>query len=274
MKRREFLKLSMMAPFILKYTSVFASTNFEQLLSQFENNDDELLENSWQFREGHIIQTKGIGTGQKSTRKISETAIDMIVKLEVGGKNRYEKYYQTPIWPKSNSGVTIGIGYDLGYADKNVFYRDWCNRLEQPALSTLEKVLKKKGNEAKDSLPTVADVVKVSWDAAYGQFIDYIPFVTYQTEKTFPHCDELSADCLGALVSLVFNRGTDLDKQNNRRKEMLDIRNLMRNRKFENIPDRIRSMKRIWENNPDAKGLVIRRELEAKLFESGLKSIT
>jgi GH24 family phage-related lysozyme (muramidase) len=32
-------------------------------------------------------------------------------------------------------------------------------------------------------------------------------------------------------------------------------------------------MKRLWENDPDARGLVKRRELEAVLFEEGLAQI-
>jgi GH24 family phage-related lysozyme (muramidase) len=36
------------------------------------------------------------------------------------------------------------------------------------------------------------------------------------------------------------------------------------------IPQQFRSMKRLWENQPNMAGLVRRRELEALLFEEGL----
>jgi GH24 family phage-related lysozyme (muramidase) len=38
------------------------------------------------------------------------------------------------------------------------------------------------------------------------------------------------------------------------------------------IPAEIRSMARLWANEPGMAGLVIRRNLEAALFEKGLKS--
>ncbi len=45
---------------------------------------------------------------------ISKKAIEMIIKHEVGGRAVYEKRYQKPIWAGGDSGVTIGLGYDVG----------------------------------------------------------------------------------------------------------------------------------------------------------------
>lgn len=39
----------------------------------------------------------------------------------------------------------------------------------------------------------------------------------------------------------------------------------------EKIPPKIRAMKRLWEGKPGLRGLLIRREEEAKLFEEGIK---
>jgi hypothetical protein len=40
---------------------------------------------------------------------------------------------------------------------------------------------------------------------------------------------------------------------------------------FERIPAELRAMKRLWRDEPDMRGLLIRRDLEASLFEMGLQ---
>jgi hypothetical protein len=63
------------------------------------------------------------------------------------------------------------------------------------------------------------------------------------------------------------------DKTSERRREMHQIWRLMSEgtpATFAAIPEQFRSMKRLWLNDPDARGLLERRELEAKLFEAGL----
>jgi GH24 family phage-related lysozyme (muramidase) len=81
--------------------------------------------------------------------------------------------------------------------------------------------------------------------------------------RTHPHCQ-------GALLSLVINRGTSLGKKNtrtwNRRKEMRDILNNLKNGNVKEVAIDIRNMKRIWEGK-GLGGLIARRELEAKAFE-------
>ena len=41
------------------------------------------------------------------------------------GEQAYTKKYRKPVWPKGQSGVTIGIGYDVGYASKPQLRADW-----------------------------------------------------------------------------------------------------------------------------------------------------
>lgn len=83
----------------------------------------------------------------------------------------------------------------------------------------------------------------------------------------------LSEDSLGALVSLVYNRGSSFRKTDGRYLEMRQIRYLLAKGKYDLIPEQIRLMKRLWKDDPDAKGIVIRREAEAALFERGLAGI-
>ena len=52
----------------------------------------------------------------------------LIVEFEVGGRAAYDRKYQRPICPacaSSASGVTVGIGYDLGHATVQQIRSDW-----------------------------------------------------------------------------------------------------------------------------------------------------
>jgi hypothetical protein len=89
----------------------------------------------------------------------------------------------------------------------------------------------------------------------------------------FPNAIETRGHSFGALFSLVFNRGPGMsDNQPGDRKEMREIRDLMRDQQFGAVPDRIRAMKRIWVDK-NLPGLLSRRETEAQLFERGLELI-
>jgi len=91
-----------------------------------------------------------------------------------------------------------------------------------------------------------------------------------KTIRYLPNSTELPSDCLGALVSLVYNRGASFLLSGERYQEMRGIYEEIKTRNFNNVPAKIRAMKRLWINNPDMAGLVKRRELEAVLFEEGL----
>src|SRR5690349_10373446 len=41
--------------------------------------------------------------------------VTFIAKEEVGGRAYYERYSARPNWPGEESGITIGVGYDLRY---------------------------------------------------------------------------------------------------------------------------------------------------------------
>jgi GH24 family phage-related lysozyme (muramidase) len=82
----------------------------------------------------------------------------------------------------------------------------------------------------------------------------------------------LSADSLGALVSLVYNRGASFFDTGNRYREMYAIRQRMEAKEFAKIPAEFRAMKRLWSGKRNMAGLVRRRELEAVLFEAGVAS--
>ena len=79
--------------------------------------------------------------------------------------------------------------------------------------------------------------------------------------KYHPHCQ-------GSLLSLVYNRGSSL--KGSSRQEMKDIQKSLEEDNASVVPSLIRSMKRLW-NSSSNRGLVTRRENEAKWFEKGVK---
>ncbi|QNA89142.1 hypothetical protein G4G28_12850 [Massilia sp. Dwa41.01b] len=207
--------------------------------------------------------------GRRSERRIHPRAIELIVSAEISNRARYEKSYRQPTWPGGRSGVTIGFGYDLGFVKPKAFADHWKDLLTPAQIADLSPVCRVQGAAA---APRVASVghVHVEWDVAQQQFQRFLPFVVAETEDAFPHCAELSDMSLGALVSLVYNRGSDTDPDNPRRIHMHQCRVAMQNREFDTIPRYLRDMKVIWANERNARGLLVRRELEAKLFEAGL----
>ena len=197
---------------------------------------------------------------------ISQAAIDLIIQSEISGREAYETRYKWPTWPGGASGVTIGIGYDLGYQTQNEIKRDW-KALSNYALNKLAAASGVTGAEAKDYLPGMRDVT-VPWDNAMGVFINHdIPKWEAICAAKLPNWDKLPEDCKGALVSLAYNRGPSFTTPGDRYREMRAIRENMISGNLKAIPDDIRAMKRLW---PDVKGLRIRREAEAYLFQKGL----
>lgn len=204
-------------------------------------------------------------------QRISPAAFTLIVKFESGDRAYYEKFLKHPSWPGGKSGVTIGFGYDLGY--EKALVSDWEEFLSEDELDRLARCLGKTGSSAKQALSGVRDI-EISWDIASEVFNDRtLPQEIRKTLATFPFsADKLPADAFGALVSLVFNRGTDL--QGERRREMFRIYTLLgsvytQKELCQRIAEQFRLMKRLWTDNKESDGdLVDRREAEAKLIES------
>lgn len=199
--------------------------------------------------------------------QISQTAIDLIVFFEVSSQALYEKKYRKPTWPGEKSGVTIGIGYDVGYA-KGHLVSDWTGKISGEMITALQQAVGVTGPAAKPLAAQLAGSVDVPFAAAMSVFKDTdVPRWVKTVQDALPNCNLLSKDCLGALVSLAYNRGPSFSRSGPRYAEMRDIKTHMKNREFRLIPDDIRNMKRLW---PGVPGLQTRREKEAQLFQQGL----
>jgi len=202
---------------------------------------------------------------------ISKKAFDLIVDEETGGKAFYNAREMHTDWPGGASGVTIGCGYDLGYATKAQIISDWGDKVRPDMLMELEECAGINGPPAHSLAHELFSKVLIPWEVALDVFTNRdVPKWEKITQQHLPNTDKLSGDSFGALVSLSFNRGPSYDNPGDRYTEMRNIKDHMERENFAAIPHEFRSMKRIWPLSADLRN---RREHEAQLFEGGLTAI-
>jgi GH24 family phage-related lysozyme (muramidase) len=166
---------------------------------------------------------------------LTPAGVTFIARAEVSGPREYRMKYKNPVWPSAESGVTIGIGYDLRFADSDRLNADW-----------------------KSQLPP----------AAITRTLD-------QTRSIYPQVQDLAPARRTALVSLVYNRGArlqDKDPARQERREMRAIRDLLAAARFDEAADQLDAMSRLWDP-AKLPGLVQRRHDEAKLWRSGFSAL-
>jgi GH24 family phage-related lysozyme (muramidase) len=255
------------------------ATDIDALIAEVESNNANFPGASGQIEAKELLRSTFAAAQPnqgKSSRTVGSRAVRMIAAFEVSNKTRYENQYRRPMWPGKDSGVTIGIGYDLGYSAPLTFDEDWRGYMSDSDRALLHQVLGRKRAAARAAIAAV-QAVEVAYDDAHRQFVEQtLPKYTAQTEWALENTALLPNDCMGALVSLTFNRGPSyLSKANEdhegRYREMRQIRTLMHAKDFAAIPQQIRAMKRLWQAGSDVGGLVPRRETEATLFETGLQ---
>jgi len=193
---------------------------------------------------------------------IDTRAVSFIAQAEISSRTYYDQACARPTWPGEESGITIGIGYDLRFAD--AFQANWGRLLSAADITALDPWCGKLGTKA--GAAGLRKVI-VPWNAAWTVFTSIsLPSFVQQTRDAFPGFDNLPPLCRGALVSLVYNRGPSMDGP--RRADMRAIRDAVQKGNFAVVPGLLRDMKRLW---PDSPGLQARREAEATLFEQGLR---
>src|SRR5205823_944092 len=84
-------------------------------------------------------------------RPISARALDVIVAAE--GLD------QPGRWPGEDSGITIGIGYDLGFCTKESLESDWKNHLSPEQLARLAEAIGVSGSSAQALAPAFSDII-------------------------------------------------------------------------------------------------------------------
>jgi len=197
---------------------------------------------------------------------IPTRAVAFICREEVGGRELYDRTGLRPTWPGSESGVTIGVGYDLG--QQAAFGADWSDFLPPAQMALLKPWIGVKGARAQAAPQTLTGIT-IPWHVAWMVFIRRtLPQEITSTRNAFTGWNAMPRLCLGVLVSLVYNRGPSMKLEDDSRREMREIRDAVAQGRFGDVPAALRSMQRLW---PVGNGLRDRREREAKLFEEGLK---
>ncbi len=171
------------------------------------------------------------------------------------------------VWPQGASGITIGIGYDLGYEP---FEKDWKGNLSPAVFEELLPAVGKRGQSA-SVIAKKFQGIRIPREAAQKVFRTItIPRYEAQTMAVFPGSEKLPPDAFGSLVSVVFNRGPLLD-QSDRRREMVELHRLFATGApgLDAVAKRVESMARLWADNKSSDGdLHDRRLKEAALIRS------
>jgi hypothetical protein len=191
-------------------------------------------------------------------------AVTFIVREEVGGRKFYDQHVAMPHFPGEASGVTIGVGYDLRFQEAADFEADWAGILTPAQMDALRPHLGKKGS---DAAVAALSNMRIPFHAAWKVFVSRaLPRGIAQTARCYGALDSLPPLCRGALVSLVYNRGTKLTGDS--RREMQAIHDHLAAGRLDQVAAEFENMKRLW---PASEGLRKRRDKEAEMWRRGLQ---
>jgi len=193
---------------------------------------------------------------------ISRAGRDQLMASEITSLTHYQRFLQSPVWPGGGSGITIGIGYDLGYHRGSQIQQDWACIVSDKDIQALVSVCGLTGKQADKALKSVSGV-EIPYAAASQVFCESsLPRYAARTKKVYPGVELLLPDAQAAILSLVYNRGTAMSGV--KRKEMAAIKPLVKQKDYSAIADEIISMKRLWIGS-DLDSLLKRRDDEADL---------
>jgi len=197
---------------------------------------------------------------------VSQKSIDLILDSEGCDLS--------PSWPGGASGVTYGHGYDLGYNSEEQIRRDWTYHVNGNVLAFMISCAGVKGETAKKRITSETKTLRITAEAAREVFENRtLPRYIKLAQDTYPGFDELNEDTRGALVSLVFNRGSAFGVEGqpswDSRKEMRELKPLIEQGDLKAIADKIREMTRLWEGK-GLDGLITRRNNEADLIGNSI----
>ena len=200
-----------------------------------------------------------------SSLEVSARGLDEIVAFEVTSRTFYEKKLRRPTWPGVESGVTIGIGYDVGMTSRKQIESDWRGWIADAALDRLLTAQGIRGVAARKLAQALHDI-DVEFEAACTVFYrSTLPRFAALTLETYPGIDALPADAQAMVLSLVYNRGASL--KGSRRRHMAALRPLIAGglENLDLIAGQFDAMTELW---PDSKGLRDRRRREAVLIRA------
>lgn len=202
---------------------------------------------------------------------ISLASIEEIIADEDTSEFIYNKRYSKPEWPGGQSGVTILLGYDLGYATHDKVNADLKGKIPDAMLAACQSVVGIKGAAAHDATIRVHSLIDIPFNVALDVFLhNDMPSWIATVRKYLPNTEDLPPDCLGVLTGLAYNRGPSFNNSGDRYREMRAIKTDMVAKNFADVSHQLRSMARLW---PTTNGVNSRRFREANLWDQGIKAM-
>jgi hypothetical protein len=207
--------------------------------------------------------------------RVSRRALDLILAQEITSRVYYEQRYLHPDWPGRKSGVTVGIGYDLGQTPANRIRSDWGPYVDSATLDRLAAASGVLGTEARDRRNTMRDITIPYEVAEQVYYKRTLPYWIAQTVRVYPEAEALHPNIAGALVSMIFNRGpslTDAGRNPGASLEMRQIAEALRDGNVAALPQLFEDMERLWpSNSAEHRALRNRREAEAQMISRALQ---
>jgi len=199
---------------------------------------------------------------------LSAEGMKLILDHEVGGgAPYYNRRLIHPTWPGGASGVTIGVGYDLGHNTRAQIARDW-STLPPAAVRQIQSCAGITGTAARLALPSVRHII-IPWESSLRVYQQRtIPRFAAATRAAYPGVHTLHPHIQSAMLSWVFNRGPGIHPTSTRDREKRAIRSAIPARPSV-LPPQFRASMRLWTGT-NLTGLIRRREAEAALIEHGL----
>lgn len=189
---------------------------------------------------------------------------DLIISFEITSRSNYIQNLIRPIAPPLQSGVTVGIGLDLGYLTRTEISEIFKGKIPDAHLNLLINCAGLKGDAARLHLRNNRELRQVQIPYELAEFVFYnhtLPKHCASTLRVYRDVVKLHPIEQTAIVGLVFNRGNDVS-DTDRRREMRQLIAAIQQDNDTLISDRILSMRRLWVNK-GADGLLRRRTAEA-----------
>lgn len=212
-----------------------------------------------------ILSDASIELFKAANLPIGLESFEELIADENTSEKYYEQRYRKPEWPGGRSGVTILIGFDLGYTTKDDVIRLLRGKISDGMLIDILSCVGIRGSFAHTKMLSVHDKIDLPWSLALDIFLNHdIPKWLATNKHVLPNVHLLSPNRQGVLLSLSYNRGASYDLKGDRYKEMRAIKADMTNKKFNDISHQLRSMARLW---PLSNGVHGRRLREAALWD-------
>lgn len=202
---------------------------------------------------------------------VSRLSTEKIIGWEVSSEAEYRKRYIMPVYPGAESGITVGIGYDLGYHTKQEITEDWGQYLSASETLFLAGYAGLKGARAKEEFKRMDVAPAIQYQIAEWVFMRELGNTAKKAVAAYPGLELLRPHAAGAIVSLVFNRGTA--KTGAKRAEMGALEAYIKVKGYNGMAILIKKMVKYWDGIPNVPGeeekryggLVERRLEEAQL---------